>query len=204
MNTKLSRGRAALFLSFILVAAAAGVGFAQGALPAPVSGTITAVSGNTVTLALADMTKKAVVLQDSTLILERDAATIDQIRAGDAMGVTSRRSGMDLVATNINIFAKEMVSRGLRMDQFIMASGDTMTNGTVSGSMQGVNGHTLTMTYPSGTSTITVPDGIPIHRLMAVRREALLVGMQILVRGMPATDGTITAASISYDAPAKS
>jgi hypothetical protein len=88
------------------------------------------------------------------------------------------------------------------MDEFLMASGDTMTNGMVSGYMQGMNGHTLTMTYPTGKSTITVPDGIPIHRLLSVKPGALTAGLQIVVRGTDA-NGTLKAASFSFDGPAK-
>jgi hypothetical protein len=204
MNMMLSRGRAALVLSIILIAAAAGAGFAQATPPAPINGTIAALSGSSVTLTLADMTTKTVVLKDNTLVLERDVAMLDQVRTGDAIAVTSHRSGTEFVASQINIFAKEMLSRGIRMDQWLMVSGDWMTNGTVAGLMQGMNGHTVTMTYPTGTSTITVPDGIKVHRFLVVKPGSLAVGMQISVRGMPATDGTITAASISYDAPAKS
>jgi hypothetical protein len=196
---KIHTGRAALLFSIVLfLAVAVSDGFAQAAGPAPVSGTIVSVSGMNVTLALADKTQKIIVLQEKTLILERDVADVGQIKAGDAMGVTSHRSGADMVASNINIFAKEMTG-GVRMDQFLMASGDTMTNGTVSGSIQGMNGHTLTMTYPTGKSTITVPDGIPIHRLVSMKPAALKAGMQIVVRGTPDPDGTVKAGSISFD-----
>jgi multidrug efflux pump subunit AcrA (membrane-fusion protein) len=198
-----TKGRAALFFSIVLLLGGTAVGgFAQAAPPPPVSGTIVSISGANVTLELADKTQKAVVLQAKTLVLERDVTTLDQIKAGEAMGVTSHRSGADMVASNINIFANEMTG-GVRMDEFLMASGDTMTNGTVSGYMQGMNGHTLTMTYPKGKSTIVVPDGIAIYRLVIVKRAALTAGMQIVVRGKADADGKLKAASVSFDGPAK-
>jgi hypothetical protein len=66
-----------------------------------------------------------------------------------------------------------------------------------------MNGHTLIMKYAEGTATITVPDGIPIHRLVSMKPAALTPGMQIVVRGTAASDGTLKAASISFDGPAK-
>ena len=203
MSRKSPKGRSALLFSIILLLGGAAVGaFAQAAaVPPAVSGTIVSISGTNVTLELADKTQKSVVLQDTTLVLERDAASLDQIRTGDAMGVTSHRSGTDMVASMINIFAREM--KGVRMAEFVMASGDTMTNGTVTGYMQGMNGHTLTMTYPNGKSTIVVPDGIPIHRLVSVKRAALVPGMQIMVRGTADANGKLKAASVSFEGPVK-
>ena len=107
-----------------------------------------------------------------------------------------------MVASRINIFAKEMLGV-VRMDQFMMNSTDWMTNGTVSGFMQGMNGHTLSMNYPKGTATITVPDGIPIHRFISATPAALAPGMQVVVRGTAESDGTLRAVSISFDGPAK-
>ena len=55
-------------------------GFAQAAIPAPVSGTIVSVNGSSLTLALADSTQKTVVLQGSTLVLEDSTRLKDQVR----------------------------------------------------------------------------------------------------------------------------
>lgn len=204
MSRSPGRGRAALLFSivFVLGVIATG-GFAQAAPPAPVSGTIVSINGTNVTLALADKTQKTVVLQASTLVLERDTAELNQIQTGDALAVTSHRSGMDLIATNINIFSKEMWNV-VRKGQWVMTTGDMMTNAMVSEYVQAINGHTITMKYADGTSSITVPDGIPIHRLVSVKPAALAAGMQIVVRGTAESDGTLKAASISFDGPAKS
>lgn len=189
-------------ITFFLLVTVLG-GSAQAAAPAPLSGTIVSVSGSAVTLALADGTQKTVMLQGSTLILERDTAELNQIRPGDPLAVTSHRSGPDLVASNINIFSRE-VWDVVRKGQWAMATGDMMTNAKVSELAQGVNGRTLTMTYEEGTSTIMVPDGIPIHRLLTVKPTALVAGMKVVVRGTAGPDGTLTAGSVSFDGPAKS
>jgi hypothetical protein len=202
MSRSHGQGRAALLFSIVVFLGVSPGGFAQAGTP-PVSGTIVSIDGGNVTLMLADKTQKIVVLQGNTLILKRDVAGVDQIQAGDALGVAARRSGMDLIATSINIFAKEMWDV-VRKGQFPMATGEVMTNAMASDYAQGMNGHTLTMKYSEGTATIAVPDGIPIHRLVSVKPAALTAGMQIVVRGTPGSDGMLKAASISFDGPAKS
>jgi hypothetical protein len=67
-----------------------------------------------------------------------------------------------------------------------------------------MNGHTLRMKYNDVDATIAVPDGIPIHRLVVVKASALTAGMTISVRGDPAADGTLKAASINFEGPARS
>lgn len=198
------QGRAALLFSVVfLLAVGVTDGFAQAAPPAPVSGTIVSISGANVTLALANKTQKTIVLQASTLVMERDPAELNQIRTGDALAVTSHRSGTDLIATNINIFSKE-TWKVVRKGQWPMTTGDMMTNAMVSEYVQGMDGHTLTMKYPDGTSTISVPDGIPIHLLVSKKPTALAAGMQIVVRGTARSDGTLQAAFISFDGLVKS
>lgn len=168
-----------------------------------VDGTITAISGNTVTLTLATTMQKTVTIQGGTLILSRQAVTLDQIKPGDAMGVASRRaSDGSMVAVSINIFAPEMWD-GVRKGQFAMTTGDTMTNAVVAQYAKGVQGRLLTMQLADGTTSITVPDGIQIRRLLAVKMAALTVGLHITVRGTVSPDGSLNAATVSFDQPAK-
>ena len=197
-------GRGARFIvaAAVLLAAAA-CAFAQASAPPPVNGTISAIRGTILTLALADGSAKQVTLQSATLILERDAVGVADLKAGDAMGVAARRDGTALIATNINIFAPQMWDV-VRKGQWLMTDGQTMTNALVTDYAQSMSGHTLIMKYEEGTATITVPDGVPVHRLVAVKPAALAVGQQISVRGSDAADGSLKAASISFDGPAKS
>jgi hypothetical protein len=105
---------------------------------------------------------------------------------------------MDLIATNINIFSGEMWNV-VRKGQWVMTTGDMMTNAMVSEYAQAVNGRTLTMKYDDGTSTIAVPDGIPIHRLVTVKPETLAAGMQIVVRGTAGDDQSVARVELSRD-----
>ena len=106
-----------------------------------------------------------------------------------------------MVASNINIFAREMTG-GVRMDEFLMASG-TMTNCTVSGYMQGMAGSSLTMTYPRGKSTIWSRRAHPHPPAGAVKRAALATGMQIVVRGMAEPGREAESRVHQFDGPVK-
>jgi hypothetical protein len=192
-NAGPARGTLLALVAVLLTGAAAG-GFAQSAPPAgppPVNGTIVSVNGNIIRLALADKSQKDVAIQDTTLILERDTAAVGDIQPGDAMGVAARRSGGGLVATSINIFSKEMWNGAMRKGQWPMTGGETMTNALATSYAMGMSGHTLTMKYNDVMATITVPDGIPIHRLVTVKPGALTAGMMVSVRGSAGTDGTL-------------
>jgi hypothetical protein len=193
-----------ILLALLAITVGAMSGFAQ-AMTTTIAfdGTIAAIKGPTITLTRADNITKTIALQDTTLILGRQVATLDQIKPGDAMGVTSRRdSDGGMVAISINIFAPEMWD-GVRKGQFPMSTGDTMTNAVVGQYAASVKGRVLTMKYAEGTSTITVPDDTQIHKLVASKITALTVGLHISVRGTANPDGSIKAAAVSFDQPAK-
>lgn len=197
-------GRMALLFMIVVTTFLPVTLFAQSTTPPPgLSGVIASIQGKVITLTLADSTQKTVVLQDTTLVLIRQASAVDQIKSGDALGVTAHRDNGVLVATNINIFAPQMYS-GVKKGQFPMNDVDLMTNAVVESFAQGMNGHTLTMTLAEGTSQITVPDGIPVHRLVLTSQSQLTVGLQVSIRVSTDAAGKMMATSISFDQPAKS
>ena len=168
-----------------------------------VEGTIASISGNTITLTLANGIPKNVALEPATLILRRQTATLDDIKPGDALGVASRRgSDGSLVAVGINVFSRELYSV-VRKGQFPMTTGDTMTNALVTAYARSVQGRVLTMTYAEGTSTIGVPDGTSIHRTFTVKATDLSVGLHVQVRGTVSPDGSLKASMVSFDIPLK-
>ena len=194
------------FVALLVLAGAALGGYAQAMTTIiPVEGTITAIKGSTITLTQADKMTRTITLQDKTLVLARQVVGLDQIKAGDAMGVASRRdTDGSLVAISINVFAPELWnSPGMRKGEFPMPTGDTMTNAVVTQYAAGVKGRVVTMKYAEGTSTITVPDGTQIHKLVAVKPSALTAGLKITVRGTAGPNGSVMANAVSFDQPAK-
>ena len=193
-------GRMALFLLCLLSPLAAGAQAAGG--PPPLTGVIASVTGNVLVLTLADSTQKTVTLKDGATILDRQVATADQIKAGDALGVAAKTDNGTLVATSINIFAPQMWDV-VRKGQFPMTTGETMTNAMTAQVVANSQGHVLTMKLDMGSATIVVPDGIMIHRLVFVKADQLTVGLPVSVRVTADAGGNLTASSVSFDQPTR-
>jgi hypothetical protein len=134
-----------------------------------------------------------------TRVVLRVKATLEAIKPGDFLAVTSKR-GDDggLTAVSINILPPEYKGR-TREGQFLMESGNTMTNATVVQFAQRVEGHTLFLKYKEGAAAIAVPAATDIHRIVVTRLGALHKGMHVVVRGPANADGSIVASSIIAD-----
>jgi Domain of unknown function (DUF5666) len=199
-------GRMAFISLIVLAGVTPAALFAQNTTPPPgLDGIIASIQGATITLTLADSTQKVVTLQTGTIILDRQVSAVDQIKPGDALGVTAHRDNGALVASAINIFSPQMWD-GVRKGQWPMAKpGDIMTNALTTAYVQAMNGRTLTMKLPDGTMvTITVPDGVTVRRMVTVQASALSVGLRVSIRIATDSAGNTMATSISFDQPMKS
>lgn len=194
--------RLAFLVLFVMAAAVAGFAQAMSAVTT-VNGTIAAVKGDTVTLTLDNSATKTIALQATTIVSRIEKSSLEAVKEGDALGVTSRReSDQSLTALRINIFSPEIYKIAPRKE-FVMTTGDTMTNATVTSIAKSVKGRTLTVTYPDGTSSISVAPDVPVFRMVTVKKAELTVGLHVSVRGTANPDGTLRASSVSFEQPAK-
>jgi len=163
-------------------------------------GTIASVAGNSLKINT-ESGPRVVQVSPDTLILGRQATTLASIAPGDPMAVTSKReTDGSLTAISIVIFSSELWARA-RKGQWVMDSGNMMTNAVVMKYVDRVEGHTLYLKYNEGASAINVPPGTDIHRLVSVRLRDLKPGMRIMARGVGEADGSIKASSITFDRP---
>ena len=164
-----------------------------------ISGTITSEQTATLTVTAANNVVKSISVGPDTLVLSRVAAGLSSIAQGDALGVAADR-GQDgsLTATSINIFAPELWKR-VKRGQFPMKSGQIMTNAEVARYTPAAAGFTLTMRVGDTTSTIKVPAGAEIHRIVALTIGDLKTGERVIVRGALESDGSIKAASVNLE-----
>ena len=178
--------------------------FPVGAAPAEATvvadGTIASVAGTSLKINT-ESGPRVVQVSPDTLILGRQATTLASIAPGDPMAVTSKReTDGSLTAISIVIFSSEVWARA-RKGQWVMDSGNMMTNAVVMKYVDSVEGHTLYLKYNEGASAINVPPGTDIHRLVSVRLRDLKPGMRIMARGVGEADGSIKASSITFDRP---
>jgi len=175
---------AAIAVSVILsVPMAAGAAMAESVTTT--TGSIAAVKGGSVTIA--------------SPILRREAATLGAIKPGTPLAVTAKKGAEgSLTAVSINIFSPQLWSR-VRKGQWMMDTGNIMTNALVTQVVERVDGRTLYMKLAQGTGIISVPHSAEIHRLITVRLVDLKPGVKVTIRGIANSDGTIKASSITFD-----
>ena len=174
------------------------------AAPAPGSvaeGTITALGAGTLTVTTRDGTQVRVVVTTDTRIIQRKAVKLEDIKPNEFVGVTARREADgSLTAISINIFPPEFKDR-IREAQFVMDTGNVMTNATVFQNVRRVEGRTLYLRLAGGTAVIAVPREAEVFRLTVVQFGVLRMGMRVQARGANAPEGGITAATITVDTP---
>ena len=189
------------FALAVLGALAVGLGalsMAGAAQPATLTGTITSEATGAIVLTTSGGTK-TVKTTNTTNFITRSPAQLADIKAHDFIGVDAKKHpDGSLSAVSINIFPSSWEGK-VREGQWLMASGDTMTNAVVTEYVTAVSGRTLTMTYQGATWKIAVPPSAAIHRLTAITRGELRPQMRAMVRGTANPDGSVTATSIVVD-----
>ncbi len=163
-------------------------------------GTITAVDTGTVTLTMSTGTQVRVAVTGETLIIQRKLVALENIKPNDFVGVTARREADgSLTAISINIFPPEFKGR-VRATQFVMDTGNTMTNATVMQNVRRIEGRMLYLKLLDGTAVIAVPKEAEVFRLTVVKSSDLKPGMRVLVRGTTRPDGSLIATTINIEA----
>jgi hypothetical protein len=176
-------------------------GAAPAAAPAQIEGLVSSSDATSVTVALRNNDKVRVVTTAETRIIMRTAQRLTDVKPNDFVAVTSKREADgSLTAILINIFPPEFRGR-VREVQFVMESGNMMTNAIVFQNVRRVDGRTLYLKLPDGTSIISVPQTADIFRLSVVKVADLKPGMRVVVRGAAEADGSLVAATITADAP---
>jgi hypothetical protein len=187
----LAAGIVGLLLSSVAVAAPATAG--------QVEGTITAVEADAVTVMTPTGNPVRIVATGETLVIQRKAVALDNIKPNDFVGVTARREpDGSLTALSINVFPPEFRDR-VRQAQFVMDTGNVMTNATVFQNVRRIEGRTLYLKLGDGSVVIAVPKDVAVLRLTLIRFSALRPGMPVVARGTAGPDGTLVATTITMD-----
>ena len=138
-----------------------------------VRGTITGVEANSITVD----GKTQVSLGEKTEIVFLQPIALSDIKPGDFLGVTSmKRPDGTLTALEVRRFPKPL-NPGHR--PFDGRDDQTMTNATVSATVQAASGRELTMTYEGGAQKIVVPQDAAVSTLVPGTRAQLLKGAPV-------------------------
>ena len=138
-----------------------------------VRGAITAVDATSITV----NGKTKILLGEKTEIVFTQPIALSEIKAGDFLGVTSmKRSDGTLTALEVRRFPKPL-NPGHR--PFDGRDDQTMTNATVSATVQATSGRELTMTYEGGAQKIEVPESASVSTLIPGQRKQLVPGAPV-------------------------
>jgi hypothetical protein len=167
--------------------------------PIRVNGIIAASDGKMITVR--DQGGKTVDIQvgDKAEIVATQPIALGDIKPGDFLAVTSmKRADGTLTALEVRRFPKP-INPGHR--PFAGRDDRTMTNATVSATVQSTRGRELTMSYEGGSQKIVVPDNAAVSTLVAGNRSQLVSGASVNLTASPGGDGKLAAVRIQVTAP---
>lgn len=174
-------------------------GLGAPASPGQTEGTIASLEPGAMTITTQAGAQVRVLVSAETVVIQRRPVALETIKPNDFVGVTARREADGaLTALSINIFPPEYKDR-IRQAQFVMETGNIMTNAVVFQNVRRVEGRTLYLKLGDGSVIIAVPKDAAVQRLTLAEVGDLRPGMAVVVRGAARADGSLTATTITVD-----
>lgn len=161
-------------------------------------GTLETVADTKLTVKTREGEVATVTLNDGWQVSSVAKASVDDIKAGDFVGVASvpNANGAD-GALEVVIFPASLKGAGEGSRPWDLQPDSTMTNATVAEVVAAADGHTLTVTYDGGTTkTISIPAGIPIVTFVSATPADLIAGATVFVPAKKSDDGTFASSHV--------
>jgi len=184
----------------LLTAAVLSLSFTASAQTTPVRlrGTITAIDGKTVTIAVRDGTTANVKLADTWTVALVVPASMSDIKQGTFVGIASVGTDADRSALEVLVFPDALKGTGEGHYDWDLQPKSMMTNATVATVASANDGQSLKLDYKGGgTQTIKVKPCTPIVTFAPGQREDAKVGAKVFVGAQKAADGSMTAGRIN-------
>lgn len=160
-----------LFLALILAVSTA---LAQGNMR--VRGTITSIDGDVLSVKSRDGKDMKLQLTPDAQVATAKKLSLEQIKPGTYVGVTSLQQGGRLVAKEVHLIPPAAPAGHMSWD---LMPGSMMTNANLDAVVQAAGGNQITLKYKDGEQRITVPSGTPIVGFDNADRSALKPGETI-------------------------
>ncbi|MHB8732031.1 MAG: DUF5666 domain-containing protein [bacterium] len=191
----MTSSRVRAFAAALAVAAVAGGALSAAAQSTTtVEGTIANATPTSATIAT-KMGSTTVMLTNRTRVIRRQPATLADVKVGTFLAITaSKAADGTLTAVSMNILD---AMPSARKGQWPMESGNIMTNMNVTSIVAGKSGRMLKLSYQDQSTSIAVPDGTPIRRILVGKVADLKAGEHVTVRGETDPYGVITASYVS-------
>ncbi len=182
----------ARLLSAALVVAAAVAPSARAQAVTRVRGAIVSLAGETLVVSGAAASTTITVPQAATVTAAR-ATQLADIKPGSFIGSAAvKQPDGTLRALEVHVFPESMRGTGEGSRPWDQGPQSSMTNGTV-GRITGSQGRDLTVDYPGGQQTVTVPADVPIVSYAPGQRDMLVPGAAVVLNATKAADGSLRA-----------
>jgi outer membrane lipoprotein SlyB len=185
---------AALAAMGLLAATAAS---AQNVPPVRVRGTIASINGQDLTVTSRDGSTVAVKLAPDYMVTAVVKADMSDIAVGKFVGIAAMPQGSEPErALEVLIFPEAARGSGEGHYAWDLMPESTMTNATITESVDKVDGRTLTLKHKDGETRIAVPSDVPIVTFAPGDRNLLVADAGVMVPAAKQPDGTFTASRI--------
>lgn len=193
---RLIRPAASLVLGSLLLSST--LALAAEPQPARVRGTIAAVEGQTLSVTSREGPVVKIQMAPNVGLRGVKPASAGDIKAGDYVGVASApaEGGAPAGALEVLIFPAAMKGANEGSFPWDLQPNSTMTNATVSNAVESVSGRQLTLTYPTGSKTVSLPANIPVVTFAEASAADLKPGAPVFVPATKAADGTLSTAFV--------
>jgi hypothetical protein len=162
-----------------------------------VRGTITAVTGDHLTIKTNAGSQLDVALRKDTVVRAITLADVSEIQPGRYIGTSAvPLADGSLKALEIHVFPPEMAGAGDGHRPWDLTPNSSMTNGMV-GELVTSNGRTITVKYKGGEEKVVVPDNVPVVNIEPGDRSLLMPGTQVVLFAEKDAAGGLTARAIS-------
>ena len=179
-----------LFVAALVAGALAASG-AQAQTSVRVRGTITAVDTSTLSVKSREGRDLRLTLPDSATVAVAKAASINDVKDGDFVGVTTKPgpNGSE-VAVEVHYLPP---TANVGQSAWDLLPNSKMNNAKVEGKVAASGAHEITLALPSGPQKIVVPAGTPVVRSVPGTRADLVPGEYVFVSAQAGADGALVA-----------
>ena len=159
-----------------------------------VRGTITAVSGDTLSVRTREGKALELALTEKTSVATAKAIKLADLKPGAYVGSTTmKRADGALVAVEVHTIPRR-VPEGHR--SWDLQPGSMMTNANIASVVKSAGGDELTLEYKGGSQKILVPPGTPIVTTSKADRSSLTPGEYVFLAASVDEGGKMTALRI--------
>ncbi len=163
-----------------------------------VRGAIQSVNGDVLVVKSRDGTNVTMKMTPDVRLAGVTKITMADIKPGSYIGVTSvPDSDGTQKATEVHVFPESMRGAGEGSRPWDTRPNSSMTNGGLEKTVDGNDGHTLTVKYKDGEKQVVVTPDTELVTFVPAERTEIKPGVQIVAFTAKADDGSLQASRIS-------